>query len=78
MEAAPTPPVPGMAGNPSRVALAQHHQANLVELARIPYDPEYIAPQEILRILRYCYVYNVDFTQGLEPRRRRTTTKIDR
>jgi len=47
---------------------AASHRFNLVLLQRMPYDLEYLAPQEILEILRLCNVYGVDWTPGLEPR----------
>lgn len=49
------------------VVLAGHHRLNLRILHRIPYHPEYIAPQEILRLTRLCHEYGVDYTLGLEP-----------
>jgi hypothetical protein len=73
----PEPPAALPGNNPDLLALASHHRTNLADLARMPYDPEYVTPPEILRILRYCFVYGVDFTQGLEPRKRDATRTFD-
>ncbi len=52
--------------NPDANVLAQSHRLNLILVQRMPYDLEYLAPQEILQILRLCNTYGVDWTPGLE------------
>ena len=49
-------------------ALARQHESALAAIERMPCHLEYITPQEILVLLRYCFDYEVDFTQGLEPK----------
>jgi hypothetical protein len=63
------PSAPAPSGtNPDAAVLAQSHRFNLVLVQRMPYDLEYIAPQEILTILRLSNIYAVDWSQGLQPR----------
>ena len=59
----PEPAVPALT---DAAVLAASHRYNLAVLQRMPYDLEYLAPQEILEILRQCNTYGVDWTPGLE------------
>ena len=67
----PTPTAPAPPSQPAAAveqgALVRAHERNLHAIAKIPICLEYITPQEILLLIRYCFDYRVDFTQGLEP-----------
>lgn len=49
-----------------KVVLAEECRRDLLVLRRMPYDMEYITPQEILRIIHLCRVYDVDWSRDLE------------
>jgi hypothetical protein len=66
MNETPAPPPSG--SKPDAAVLAASHRFNLILVQRMPYDLEYIAPQEILTILRLSNIYAVDWSQGLQPR----------
>jgi hypothetical protein len=47
--------------------LAEHHRANLRALRRIPADPDYLQPEEVLELMRHANEYQLDWSPGLEP-----------
>jgi hypothetical protein len=67
----PAPPKEGPASPAGSVAdaavRAELHRYNLECLKRIPHSLDYVAPQEILKIMRLGNAYQVDWTVGLEP-----------